>query len=120
MNDGLVPDGTVATDGGKLQALWALREGIAEAVRHEGTSYHVRETPCELIKSHVCCNEVFSCAAKLLLCLCLQYDVSDPHLAACIALRSAVLQVSHGSLSPCLCSTTSPYHWRTTTKWLNV
>lgn len=45
MNDGLVPDGTVATDGGKLQALWALREGIAEAVRHEGTSYHVREPP---------------------------------------------------------------------------
>ena len=53
MSDGLVPDGTVATDGGKLQALWALRESIAEAVRHEGTSYHVsvkmnREIPCPL------------------------------------------------------------------------
>ena len=41
MNAGLVPDGTLATDVGKLRALWALREGIAEAVRHEGTSYHV-------------------------------------------------------------------------------
>ena len=53
MSDGLVPDGTVATDGGKLQALWALRESIAEAVRHEGTSYHVsvkmnREMLCTL------------------------------------------------------------------------
>ena len=41
MNTGLVPDGTLATDGGKLRALWALREGISESVRHEGTSYHV-------------------------------------------------------------------------------
>ena len=49
MNDGLVPDGTVATDGGKLKALWALREGIAEAVRQEGTSYHV-SPPRELTK----------------------------------------------------------------------
>ena len=34
-------DGTVATDGSKIRAIWSLRESIAEAYRHEGVSYHV-------------------------------------------------------------------------------
>ena len=41
MEEGDVNDGTVATDRGKLIALWSLRERIAEALNAEGTVYKV-------------------------------------------------------------------------------
>ena len=41
MEEGDVSDGTVATDRGKFNALWSLRERIAEALNAEGTVYKV-------------------------------------------------------------------------------
>nr|XP_020013296.1 D-2-hydroxyglutarate dehydrogenase, mitochondrial [Castor canadensis] len=39
LGSGLVTDGTVATDQRKIQALWALRERITEALSHDGYVY---------------------------------------------------------------------------------
>ncbi|KAM6178893.1 D-2-hydroxyglutarate dehydrogenase, mitochondrial isoform 1-T1 [Rhynchocyon petersi] len=39
LSSGLVTDGTVATDLKKMQALWALRERITEALSREGYTY---------------------------------------------------------------------------------
>nr|CAB3236021.1 D-2-hydroxyglutarate dehydrogenase, mitochondrial-like [Phallusia mammillata] len=39
MSSGLAVDGTLATDVGKLQSIWALRERIAEATLREGYNY---------------------------------------------------------------------------------
>ena len=36
---GLVTDGTIAQDGGQAGAIWHLREGITEALRHRGAIY---------------------------------------------------------------------------------
>jgi len=39
LSSGLVTDGTLATDQVKLQALWALRERISEALSQDGYVY---------------------------------------------------------------------------------
>ncbi|XP_012889119.1 PREDICTED: D-2-hydroxyglutarate dehydrogenase, mitochondrial isoform X2 [Dipodomys ordii] len=39
LSSGLVTDGTMATDHRKVQALWALRERITEALSHDGYVY---------------------------------------------------------------------------------
>ncbi|XP_007885179.2 D-2-hydroxyglutarate dehydrogenase, mitochondrial isoform X2 [Callorhinchus milii] len=39
MTSGLVADGTVATEERKIKALWGLREGITEALSHDGYIY---------------------------------------------------------------------------------
>ncbi|KAJ8357012.1 hypothetical protein SKAU_G00198060 [Synaphobranchus kaupii] len=39
MSSSLVTDGTVATEESKIKALWAMRERIPEALRHDGYNY---------------------------------------------------------------------------------
>ncbi|MBN3298528.1 D-2-hydroxyglutarate dehydrogenase, mitochondrial [Amia ocellicauda] len=39
MSSSLVTDGTVATEESKIKVLWALRERITEALRHDGYTY---------------------------------------------------------------------------------
>lgn len=39
MTSSLVTDGTVATEEGKIKALWSMRERITEALTHEGFTY---------------------------------------------------------------------------------
>ncbi|XP_064611962.1 D-2-hydroxyglutarate dehydrogenase, mitochondrial-like [Liolophura sinensis] len=39
MEDGIVRDGTLATETSKVQAIWGLRERLAEALMHDGYCY---------------------------------------------------------------------------------
>lgn len=47
MEEGCVCDGTVAEDWSKINAVWALRERIAEALNSEGAVYKVS---CKLMR----------------------------------------------------------------------
>ena len=39
MNSAVISDGTVATETSRVQALWALRERLAEGLLHDGYVY---------------------------------------------------------------------------------